>query len=412
VGAGTTVNGNAIYNPTAGYTPGGFGDYWWYASYGGDANNNGATSTCGAGMSETVVAKASPTVTAAAPATGTAGTAITAANISSTLAASSGSNATGTITFKVFGPQTTAPTTCTTGGTAVGTGTTINGNATYNPTAGYTPATVGNYWWYASYGGDANNNGATSTCGGAMSETVVKVSPTVTATAPGTGAIGTAITAANIGSALAGGTTAPAVSGTITFTVFGPQTTAPTTCTTGGTTVGTGTTVNGNATYHPTAGYTPTGAGDYWWYASYGGDASNNGATSTCGSGMSETIVAKFSPTVTATGPANAYTFFGASATSISSVLAGGTTSPAVSGTITYTVFGPQTTAPTTCTTGGTTVGTGTTVNGNATYHPTAGFTPPSAGDYWWYASYGGDANNNGATSTCGAGMSETVVPF
>ena len=31
----------------------------------------------------------------------------------------------------------------------------------------------GNYWWYASYGGDANNNAATSTCGAAMSETVV-----------------------------------------------------------------------------------------------------------------------------------------------------------------------------------------------------------------------------------------------
>jgi hypothetical protein len=83
-----------------------------------------------------------------------------------------------------------------------------------------------------------------------------------------------------------------------------------------------------------------------------------------------------------------------------------------VGGTIAFVVFGPQSTAPTTCTSGGTAVGAGTTVSGNATYHPSAGFTPPSGGDYWWYASYGGDANNNTASSTCGSGMSLTVVPY
>ena len=118
------------------------------------------------------------------------------------------------------------------------------GNATYHPSAGYTPGAAGDYWWYASYGGDANNTTATSTCGSTMSETVVgQAAPTMTATGPGTGTAGTAIATTNISSVLAGGTTAPAVSGTITFTVFGPQATAPTTCTTGGTTVGTGTTV-------------------------------------------------------------------------------------------------------------------------------------------------------------------------
>ena len=347
-------------NASAGYTPTTVGNYWWYASYGGDTNNNAATSTCGASMSETVVAKAAPTLTATGPAGGTVGTAITASNISSTLAASSGTNATGTVTFKVFGPQATAPTTCTTGGTTVGTGTTVGGNGTYNPTGGYTPGAIGNYWWYASYGGDTNNNTATSTCGASMSETVVaKAAPTLTATGPANGTIGTAITASNISSVLAGGTTAPAATGTITYTVFGPQATAPTTCTTGGTTVGTGTTVNGNATYHPTAGYTPTGAGNYWWYASYGGDTNNSAATSTCGATMSETVVAKASPTITATGPANGTIGTAITTTNISSILAGGTSTPAVTGTITYTVFGPQTSAPTTCTTGGTTVGPG-----------------------------------------------------
>ena len=243
-----------------------------------------------------------------------------------------------------------------------------------------------------------------------MSETTVaKFAPTVTAGGPGTGTAGTAIAASSINSVLAGGTTAPAVSGTITITVFGPQATAPTTCTTGGTTVGTGTTVAGNATYNPSAGYTPTAIGNYWWYASYGGDANNNTATSTCGSGMTDTVVAKAAPTITATGPGTGTAGTAIATTNISSVLAASSGANAT-GTITFKVFGPQATAPTTCTTGGTTVGTGTTVAGNATYNPSAGYTPGAAGNYWWYASYGGDANNNTATSTCGSTMSETVV--
>ncbi|HEX4108545.1 MAG TPA: hypothetical protein VHX88_10445 [Solirubrobacteraceae bacterium] len=49
-------------------------------------------------------------------------------------------------------------------------------------------------------------------------------------------------------------------------------------------------------------------------------------------------------------------------------------------------------------------------VSGNGSYGPSVGFTPPSAGNYWWYASYGGDTKNNTAASACGASMAETVV--
>ena len=394
-----TASGDGTYNPSAGYTPAAAGNYWWYASYGGDTNNNSAASTCGSGMSETVVGKASPTVTATGPASGTAGTAIASSSISSVLAG--GSGPTGTITVKVFGPQSSAPTSCT-AGTTVGTAT-ASGDGSYNPSAGYTPATAGDYWWYASYGGDGSNNSAASTCGSGMSETVVgKASPTVTATGPGIGTVNSTIAASSISSVLAGGS---GPTGTITVTVFGPQSSAPTTCTTGGTTVGTAT-VTGNGTYNPSAGYKPTATGNYWWYASYGGDSNNKSAVSTCGSGMSETVVGKASPTITATGPPTGSAGTAIPSSSISSVLASGV-SP--TGTITFYVFGPQSSAPTSCTTGGTTVGTAS-VSGNTTYHSSAGYTPNAAGNYWWYASYGGDGSNNAATSTCGSGMSETVV--
>ena len=92
---------------------------------------------------------------------------------------------------------------------------------------------------------------------------------------------------------------------------------------------------------------------------------------------------------------------------SINATLAGATNS--AGGAITFVVFGPEPTPPSNCGTGGTTVGTAT-VSGNGTYKPAAGFSPPSAGIYWWYASYGGDASNLASNSGCGAAMPETVV--
>ena len=47
---------------------------------------------------------------------------------------------------------------------------------------------------------------------------------------------------------------------------------------------------------------------------------------------------------------------------------------------------------------------------GDATYHPSAAFTPSAAGTYWWYASYAGDIADLPAATACGAGMVKTVV--
>jgi hypothetical protein len=279
----------------------------------------------------------------------------------------------------------------------------VNGNGTYNPSAGFIPSTVGNYWWYASYNGDTNNSAANSTCGAAMAETVVaKASPAATATAPATGTAGTTIATASIGSVLSSATSG--AGGTVTFTVFGPQASAPVTCTSGGTAAGTAT-VTGSGTYHPSSTFTPSTVGNYWWYASYNGDTNNNAATSPCGAAMAETVVAKASPSETATAPATAVHGNVISKFSIGSVLSAGA-SP--TGTITFKVFGPLATAPATCA-GGTTVGTAA-VAANGTFHSNSNYTPASAGNYWWYDSYNGDANNSATNSTCGAGMTETIV--
>src|SRR4029077_746152 len=139
------------------------------------------------------------------------------------------------------------------------------------------------------------------------------------------------ITASSLRSVLSS-TTTPA-SGTVTLTVFGPQSTAPTSCTTGGTTVGTAT-VTAPGTYNPSAAYTPEQIGTYWWYASYAGGANNNAAASTSGTGMASTTVAKASPSTTLGVPANDVANTPIAGSSITATLASSTT-PA-SGTITF----------------------------------------------------------------------------
>ena len=113
---------------------------------------------------------ASPALSVSAPSSGTAGSAISSSSVSASL--SGGSMPTAAITFTVFGPQSTAPTVCSSGGTTVGTAT-VSGNGAYNPSGGFTPPSAGDYWWYARYGGDPDNNPANSACGAAMAETVV-----------------------------------------------------------------------------------------------------------------------------------------------------------------------------------------------------------------------------------------------
>jgi len=93
-------------------------------------------------------------------------------------------------------------------------------------------------------------------------------------------------------------------------------------------------------------------------------------------------------------------------ASQVSATLAGGS---APTGTIAFTVFGPQSSPPSSCASGGTTVGTAS-INGNGTYQPSANFTPPSSGDYWWYARYGADPGDEPAASACGALMAQTIV--
>ncbi len=584
-------------------------------------------------------APAQPTLTASGPASARPGNPIPASAITATIAG--GSSPSGNLAFRVFGPQSTAPSACTSGGSTVGGAVSVAGNGTYSPSAAFTPSASGTYWWYASYGGDANNAGAASTCGAAMSATTVssayawglntngqlgdgtttspRTSPVpvglpagVTATAvsaggghslavtptgavyawgsnssgqlgdntvvptqrtspvlvnlPGgvvatavsagsnhslavtsTGAVyawgsnssgqlgdgtvtkrispvlvnlpgGVVATAVSAGSnhslavtstgavyawgwngdgqlgdgtitdrtspvlvGLPGGVVATAVSGgyyhslalTSTGAVYAwgfngiDDSTSPVLV---GLPAGVTATAVSAGGGHSLA-LTSTGAVYSWGFNNNGqlGDGTTTQRTSPVLVGLPGGVVAtavsagnSHSLTLTSTGAvyawglngngqlgdgtttqrtspvlvnlpagvvANAVSAGGSHSLAVTSprlttsalaVAGAGTAIPrtaisaafagaATTGTITFTVFGPQPSAPSTCTSGGTTVGTAT-VAGNGTYNPSAAFLPPSTGTYWWYASYGGDANNAAAASTCGAGMALTNV--
>ena len=214
---------------------------------------------------------------------------------------------------------------------------------------------------------------------------------------------GSPISTSSISATLAGGSDP---SGALAFTVFGPQSSPPSSCASGGTAVGVAT-ATGDGAYQSSSGFTPPSPGDYWWYVSYGGDTGDEPTTSTCGPGMAETtVLSKATPTISASGPTVGVAGSAISASAISATLAGGS---APSGTIAFTVFGPQSLPPSSCASGGITVGTAT-VSGNGAYESSAGFTPPGAGVYWWYASYGGSAGDEPAGSACGVSMAQTLV--
>jgi hypothetical protein len=226
---------------------------------------------------------AAPDLALAAPATSGVGRELAASSLTATL--SGGLSPTGSASFRVFGPQPLPPASCTSGGTVVGTAP-VSGNGVYHPPTSFTPTAAGNYWWYASYGGDTSDLAKGSPCGPSMAETIVEPAPSIALSAPATGFIGVAV---GPSATVAGGAS---LAGPLSFRVFGPQGKAPASCASGGRVLRSAA-IAGDGVYHPPTGFTPRKVGDYWWYASYGGDTSNLAAASTCGASMPKTAVGR-----------------------------------------------------------------------------------------------------------------------
>lgn len=107
--------------------------------------------------------KANPTlVTQASPSTMVGGP------VRDTATLSGGTNPTGAIAFRLYGPD---DATCA-GPAVFTTSATVSGNGSY-PSPTFTPATPGTYRWVAAYPGDAANNPASAPCNAANESVVV-----------------------------------------------------------------------------------------------------------------------------------------------------------------------------------------------------------------------------------------------
>ncbi len=369
------VHGNGLHN-SAPFTPAAAGTYRWVVSYSGDANNNPAGPTgCGIDSETVVISPAHPTLaTVASHATVIGGA------ISDSATLSGGSDPTGTITFRAYGPD---DPTC--AGPAADTSTvSVRGNGVYDSRA-FTPPAIGIYRWLASYSGDPFNLAVDSTACADPAEAVVvspppEAHPTISTTALGGGPAGSPIEDT---AHLSGGND-PA--GTITFRVYGPRDTGCAGIPSGSSTV----TVSGNGDYRSLP-FTPTRAGTYHWVAEYSGDDHNHPAGPTaCDDPAESATVSRVHPELhTVALPVVPI----GGATSDTAILAGGS-EPL--GKITFRVYGPgdrTCSAPPVFTAQQIVVG-------NGSYRSPR-FEPRQTGEYLWTATYSGDANNYEAATRC-----------
>ena len=391
-----TVSGNGTYETVSGSNPGGYlpteaGTYQWVVSYTGDSNNHEATSTF---TSEPqVVSPASPSLTTTPGGTVVIGSGT---NLSDSARLSGTHNGTGSITFYLFAPGVTPD--GTDSNNVYSNTVTVSGNGTYttasgNNPGGYLPTEAGTYEWVASYSGDSNNNGATSTFT-SEPQVVSPASPTLTTTPNVTTVtLGTSSVTLKDTADLEGGYSP---TGSITFTLF-----------LGSTKVYTETaTVSGNGTYTTATGYmlpsTGTVTGTYQWDATYSGDT-NNKTVSDNNNTNEQVVVSPASPTITTTPSATAVTLGTSSVTLKDTADLEGGYSPI--GIIIFTLFR-----------GNNLVDIETvTVSGNGMYTTPTGYTLPTnttgTGTYQWNASYTGDTNNNTVRDNNAANEQVVVSP-
>jgi hypothetical protein len=380
------VAGNGDYNSET-FSPVAAGTYRWVARYAGDSGNEPAGPTACDDAAETVVvARYQPRLSSVA-----SGSVEVGGTVSDVAFLIDGTAPTGTITFRLFGPDDSS---CA-AAPAFTSSAAVAGNGVY--TSGpFTPTQPGVYRWVASYSGDPNNAPAGPSACSEPGEAVVVRAPFV----PAQPALSsTASAPAVVGAAMrdtAHLSVGDAPTGAVTFVLYGPD---DATCS-GVPAFTSSAVVSGNGDY-TSAAFTPTDPGTYRWRVSYGGDAGNAPAGPTQCGDPDETVAAgKTQPAITSTATPRA-----AFARSISDTvhLTGGV-SPR--GTIRFRLYGPD---DDDCS-GTPAFSALLQVGGNGDY-TSPSFEPTRTGTYRWVTSYSGDAANGAAgPSACGESGENTSV--
>jgi hypothetical protein len=288
-------------------------------------------------------------------------------------------NASGEISFDVFGP---GDPTCS--GPALSpapAGVTVSGEDDYL-SGEFTPPEAGVYHWSARYSGDVENPGAESTC--SATSAVSKASPGLAGTASA-GVINTGI---HDEATVTGGFSP---TGEVIFRVYGPADAA---CLTPLETDS----VLLQGAHATSADFLPQQAGEFHWTASYEGDENNEPADLPCGSANQASTVSKASPSLVGVAT---------SAVVVGSPITDGVTLASgfeAGGQLVFRAYGP---GDQTCATTPKYEAT-VPVDGNGTYSP-PGFSPP-AGLYRWTVEYAGDGNNEPVGLPCGSANQASAV--
>jgi len=214
---------------------------------------------------------ASPTLSTTPSPGGPIGTVI---NDTATL--TGGNRPTGSITFKLYGPNDTG---CSKPAILTQTVGLSGTHAATSP--GFTTIAVGTYEWTASYSGDGDNYAATSGCG-KEAAVITEASPTIATTlSKESGKVGDKV----YDTAILTGATSTA-GGTVKYTVY-----TDSGCTLVAQDAGTVAVTNGLVPASHTITFSSVGT--WYWQALYSGDANNAGAISSC---RSEILVIDATP--------------------------------------------------------------------------------------------------------------------
>ncbi|HET7689109.1 MAG TPA: hypothetical protein VFK41_01915, partial [Nocardioidaceae bacterium] len=213
------------------------------------------------------------------------------------------SNAVGTVTFSLYGPN---DATCS--GTAIASATSIKsldgttgGVVTSDP---YTPTIVGTYRWIASFTptDPTKFDAVSGSCNDANeSSVVIKQTPTIStnASAEGTEADPAVVIGSSISDTATVRNLTSDATGTVRFRVWGPNNTdcSGTPAFVTDPRLPLGTVTAGVATVS-SGSFTPTAVGDYRWIADYSGDAKNNAVSGSCNDANESSVVIKQTPTI------------------------------------------------------------------------------------------------------------------
>ncbi|MDA8436379.1 MAG: SpaA isopeptide-forming pilin-related protein [Actinomycetales bacterium] len=422
---GTFTGTSAAYKPTK------VGYYYWLASYSGDLNGNRAISgTCG---DPTEISEVKPAVgdivTTAYPTTASQPHLPSAQLYDNVALTGLTADASGTVTFTVYGPYAdgVAPNcsvdapkaTFTVNLPTTGDRSSVSLNSyadTAHGTNGYfVPTTVGTYFWKAVYSGDDNNVSRTEVCGSPNEDT--KVLKAVTTTTTTSSQVKDEVSAQKLPGVTVGDTatvtglnTGVAAGGDVTFRLYGPvvdgicpaealYTSSPVTLHDNGDGTGTAS----------VSGVAVANAGTYYWTATYSGDANNLGSHDGCGEASEKIVVTPATPAISTT--ATSGQLPGASIHD-TATLTGLTPNVDTSKTVTFSLYGPGdlTCSATPVFADTVALSSGTLVGGEWT-GTSASYTPTLAGDYHWIASYAGDPNNVAVSGACGdQGETSTIT--